>query len=94
MKTTHSCVYYATILWAIYHRLPMLAFVNCFAIRIRSQMANFDERTGNLYVTENGRVASHFYIRCAAIASDYCCANVIQIVRTVLPLLMFLQVRS
>lgn len=29
-----------------------------------SQMAVFDERSGNLYVTELGRVASHFYIRC------------------------------
>lgn len=29
----------------------------------RSKMARFDERSGNLYVTELGRVASHFYIR-------------------------------
>jgi activating signal cointegrator complex subunit 3 len=28
-----------------------------------SQMAVFDERTGQFYVTELGRVASHFYIR-------------------------------
>eukprot|EP00887_Chlorella_sp_A99_P000213 scaffold13.g213.t1 len=28
-----------------------------------SKMARFDERSGNLYVTELGRVASHFYIR-------------------------------
>ncbi len=27
------------------------------------QMAVFDEQSGNLYVTELGRVASHFYIR-------------------------------
>ena len=26
-------------------------------------MARFDERSGQLYVTELGRVASHFYIR-------------------------------
>ncbi|KAK9785880.1 hypothetical protein WJX73_006814 [Symbiochloris irregularis] len=32
-----------------------------------SKMARFDERTGNLYVTELGRVASHFYIRHASI---------------------------
>ena len=30
-------------------------------------MARFDERSGNLYVTELGRVASHFYIRHASI---------------------------
>lgn len=29
----------------------------------RSRMARFDERSGNLYVTDLGRVASHFYIR-------------------------------
>ena len=29
-----------------------------------SQMAVFDERSGNLFVTELGRVASHYYIRC------------------------------
>lgn len=28
-----------------------------------AKMAVFDERTGNMYVTELGRVASHFYIR-------------------------------
>jgi hypothetical protein len=28
-----------------------------------SQMAVYDERSGNLYVTELGRVASHYYIR-------------------------------
>ena len=32
-----------------------------------SKMARFDERSGNLYVTEMGRVASHFYIRHASI---------------------------
>ena len=30
-------------------------------------MARFEERSGNLYVTELGRVASHFYIRHASI---------------------------
>ena len=30
-------------------------------------MARFDERSGNLYVTELGRVASHYYIRHASI---------------------------
>ena len=30
---------------------------------VQSKMARFDERTGNLYVTELGRVASHFYIQ-------------------------------
>ena len=29
----------------------------------RCKMARFDERSGNLYVTDLGRVASHFYIR-------------------------------
>lgn len=33
----------------------------------QSKMARFDERSGNLYVTELGRVASHFYIRHASI---------------------------
>lgn len=33
----------------------------------RSKMARFDERSGQLYVTELGRVASHFYIRHASI---------------------------
>jgi len=33
----------------------------------RAKMARFDERSGNLYVTELGRVASHFYIRQASI---------------------------
>ena len=28
-----------------------------------SQMTVFDERSGNLFVTELGRVASHYYIR-------------------------------
>jgi activating signal cointegrator complex subunit 3 len=28
-----------------------------------AKMAVFDERTGNMFVTELGRVASHFYIR-------------------------------
>ena len=30
-------------------------------------MARYDERSGNLYVTELGRVASHFYIMHASI---------------------------
>lgn len=30
-------------------------------------MARFDERSGQLYVTELGRVASHFYIRHSSI---------------------------
>lgn len=29
----------------------------------RSRMVRFDERSGNLYVTELGRVASHYYVR-------------------------------
>ncbi|KAK9846320.1 hypothetical protein WJX81_001437 [Elliptochloris bilobata] len=33
----------------------------------RCKMARFDERSGNLYVTELGRVASHYYIRHASI---------------------------
>ena len=33
----------------------------------RAQMTRFDERSGNLYVTELGRVASHFYIRRSSI---------------------------
>ena len=33
----------------------------------RSRMARFDERSGNMYVTDLGRVASHFYIRHASI---------------------------
>jgi len=33
----------------------------------RAKMARFDERSGNVYVTELGRVASHFYIRQASI---------------------------
>ncbi|GAB4820015.1 hypothetical protein N2152v2_007061 [Parachlorella kessleri] len=33
----------------------------------RSKMARFDEKSGNLYVTELGRVASHFYIRHSSI---------------------------
>ncbi len=32
-------------------------------------MARFDERSGNLYVTELGRVASHFYISHASIVT-------------------------
>jgi len=28
-----------------------------------SEMATFHEESGNLYVTELGRVASHYYIR-------------------------------
>lgn len=35
----------------------------------RSKMARFDERSGNLYVTELGRVASHFYIRHSSIVT-------------------------
>lgn len=30
----------------------------------RAHMVRFDERSGQLYQTEAGRVASHFYIRC------------------------------
>lgn len=33
----------------------------------RCKMARFDERSGNLYVTDLGRVASHFYIRHSSI---------------------------
>lgn len=33
----------------------------------RSKMARFDQRSGNLYVTDLGRVASHFYIKQASI---------------------------
>jgi hypothetical protein len=32
-----------------------------------ARMAVFDERSGNLFVTELGRVASHFYIRCGRV---------------------------
>ncbi len=32
-------------------------------------MARFDERSGQLYMTELGRVASHFYIRHASIVA-------------------------
>jgi replicative superfamily II helicase len=32
-------------------------------------MTRFDERSGNLYVTELGRVASHYYIRHASIVA-------------------------
>ena len=35
----------------------------------RCKMARFDERSGQLYVTELGRVASHFYIRHASIVA-------------------------
>ena len=35
----------------------------------RCKMARFDERSGNLYVTELGRVASHYYIRHASIVA-------------------------
>ena len=35
----------------------------------KSKMARFDERSGNLYVTELGRVASHFYISHASIVT-------------------------
>lgn len=37
------------------------------------QMAVFDERSGNLYVTELGRVASHFYIRCMGCLASLRC---------------------
>lgn len=33
----------------------------------KSKMARFDEKSGNLYVTELGRVASHFYIKHSSI---------------------------
>lgn len=33
----------------------------------KAKMVRFDERSGNLYVTELGRVASHFYIKQASI---------------------------
>ena len=33
----------------------------------KSKMARFDEKSGTLYVTELGRVASHFYIRHSSI---------------------------
>ena len=33
----------------------------------RSRMIRFDERSGNMYVTELGRVASHYYLRHASI---------------------------
>lgn len=33
----------------------------------RCKMARFDERSGNLYVTDLGRVASHFYVRHSSI---------------------------
>jgi len=32
-------------------------------------MARFDERSGQLYVTELGRVASHYYIRHSSIVA-------------------------
>ena len=35
----------------------------------RCKMARFDERSGQLYVTELGRVASHFYIRHSSIVA-------------------------
>ena len=35
----------------------------------KCKMARFDERSGNLYVTELGRVASHFYIRHVSIVT-------------------------
>ncbi len=35
----------------------------------KSKMARFDEKSGNLYVTELGRVASHFYIRHSSIVT-------------------------
>lgn len=42
---------------AVFHRLS-----RCLS-SLTLQMAVFDERSGNLYVTELGRVASHYYIR-------------------------------
>lgn len=36
-----------------------------------AKMAVFDERSGNLFVTELGRVASHFYIRCGCLGFSY-----------------------
>lgn len=35
----------------------------------KCKMSRFDERSGNLYVTELGRVASHFYIRHVSIVT-------------------------
>ncbi len=35
----------------------------------RSKMARFEERSGNLGVTELGRVASHYYIRHSSIVT-------------------------
>ena len=35
----------------------------------KCKMARFDERSGNLYVTDLGRVASHFYIRHVSIVT-------------------------
>ena len=35
----------------------------------KSKMARFDEKSGNLYVTELGRVASHFYIKHSSIVT-------------------------
>ena len=32
-------------------------------------MARFDEKSGNLYVTELGRVASHFYIKHSSVVT-------------------------
>lgn len=31
------------------------------------KMARFESRTGNMYMTDLGRIASHFYVRCASI---------------------------
>ena len=41
----------------------MVDGVECGEFTCRCKMARFDERSGQLYVTELGRVASHFYIR-------------------------------
>ena len=35
----------------------------------KSKMARFDEKSGNLYVTELGRVASHFYIKHSSVVT-------------------------
>jgi hypothetical protein len=42
-----------------------------------AKMAVFDERSGNLFVTELGRVASHFYIRCVFWGFNYATSGVV-----------------
>ena len=55
---------YATVL----HRWCRKTLVSDAARELeKSKMARFDEKSGNLYVTELGRVASHFYIRHSSI---------------------------